>query len=175
MAVHNQPQWLLSRYLKQPTPEHRNAVVAANLPPWKVARRESERSGHSFEDLAQEGVSGLIKAIERFNPNRGNTLSTAAVPWIRGAMRHYLRDRCRAVGGARSVIELLQRGAALQRRRERQGLEVLDDRGMADALGCSLQRWQNGITSRPAPKSASSWRKAQTLAVQREWANEPIR
>ena len=143
MAVHNQPQWLLSRYLKQPTPEHRNAVVAANLPlVWKVARRESERSGHSFEDLAQEGVSGLIKAIERFDPNLGNTLSTAAVPWIRGAMRHYLRDRCRAVGGARSVIELLQRGAALQRRRELQGLEVLDDRGMADALGCSLQRWQ---------------------------------
>ena len=86
MAVHNQPQWLLSRYLKQPTPEHRNAVVAANLPlVWKVARRESERSGHSFEDLAQEGVSGLIKAIEHFDPNRGNTLSTAAVPWIRGA------------------------------------------------------------------------------------------
>ena len=143
MAVHNQPQWLLSRYLKQPTPEHHNAVVAANLPlVWKVARRESERIGHSFEDLAQEGVSGLIKAIERFDPNRGNTLSTAAVPWIRGAMRHYLRDRCRAVGGARSVIELLQRGAALQRRRELKGLEVLDDRGMADALGCSLQRWQ---------------------------------
>ena len=52
MAVQDQQQWLLSRYLKDPTPEHRNAVVAANLPlVWKVARRESERSGHSFEDL----------------------------------------------------------------------------------------------------------------------------
>ena len=57
-------------------------------------------------------------------------------------MRHYLRDRCRAFGGARSVIELLQRGATLQRRRELQGLEILDDRATAEALGCSLQRWQ---------------------------------
>lgn len=143
MAVQDQQQWLLSRYLQEPNPEHRNAVVAANLPlVWKVARRESERSGHSFEDLVQEGVSGLIKAIERFDPSLGNTLSTAAVPWIRGAMRHYLRDRCRVVGGARSVIELLQRGATLQRRRELQGLEILDDRATAEALGCSLQRWQ---------------------------------
>ena len=110
MAVQDQQQWLLSRYLKEPNPEHRNAVVAANLPlVWKVARRESERSGHSFEDLVQEGVSGLIKAVECFDPSLGNTLSTAAVPWIRGAMRHYLRDRCRVIGGARSVIELLQR------------------------------------------------------------------
>ena len=85
MAVQDQQQWLLSRYLKEP-------LV------WKVARRESERSGHSFEDLVQEGVSCLIKAVERFDPSLGNTLSTAAVPWIRGAMRHYLRDRCRVVG-----------------------------------------------------------------------------
>ena len=90
MAVQDQQQWLLSRYLKEPNPEHRNAVVAANLPlVWKVARRESERSGHSFEDLVQEGVSGLIKAIERFDPSLGNTLSTAAVPWIRGAPTLY--------------------------------------------------------------------------------------
>ena len=90
MAVQDQQQCLLSRYLKDPTPEHRNAVVAANLPlVWKVARRESERSGHSFEDLVQEGVSGLIKAIERFDPSLGNTLSTAAVPWIRGAPTLY--------------------------------------------------------------------------------------
>ena len=86
MAVQDQQQWLLSRYLKDPNHAHRNAVVAANLPlVWKVARRESERSGHSFEDLAQEGVRGLIKAVERFDPSLGNTLSTAAVPWIRGA------------------------------------------------------------------------------------------
>ncbi len=31
-------------------------------------------------------------------------------------MRHYLQDRCRVCGEASSVIELLQRGAALQRR-----------------------------------------------------------
>ncbi|UPM50723.1 sigma-70 family RNA polymerase sigma factor [Synechococcus sp. A10-1-5-1] len=143
MATHEQQQWLLARYLKCRNNEHRNAVVAANLPlVWKVARRESERSGHSFEDLVQEGVSGLIKAVERFEPSRGNTLSTAAVPWIRGAMRHYLRDRCRVFSGARSVIELLQRGAALQRRRQLQGSSALDDSSLAQALGCSPQRWQ---------------------------------
>ena len=92
MAVQDQQQWLLSRYLKDP--EHRNAVVAANLPlVWKVARRESERSGHSFEDLVQEGVSGLIKAIERFDPSLGNTLSTACLLYTSPSPRDRQKSR----------------------------------------------------------------------------------
>ena len=81
MAFQDQQQWLLSRYLKNPNPEHRNAVVAANLPlVWKVARRESERSGHSFEDLVQEGVSGLIKACLLYTSPSPRDLSTSRMP-----------------------------------------------------------------------------------------------
>lgn len=40
--------------------------------------------GLDFDDLVQEGVIGLIKAIARFDPERGNGLMTYAQHWIRG-------------------------------------------------------------------------------------------
>jgi RNA polymerase primary sigma factor len=40
----------------------------------------------SFEDLMQEGMVGLIKAVDRFDPERGNCFSTYAIYWIRQAI-----------------------------------------------------------------------------------------
>ena len=51
----------------------------------KIASRYLNYLGntHSFEDLVSEGVLGLIKAIERFNPSLGYKFSTYATYWIR--------------------------------------------------------------------------------------------
>lgn len=133
----------LQAYLEHPCLKSRNAVVHANLPlVWQVARRESLRSGASFEDLAQVGAIGLIKAVERFDPGRGTTLSTAAVPWIRGAIRHHLRDHGQPLSGSRSLIELRQRAQQLQGRRQREGLAPLAEPALLEALGCSMERWR---------------------------------
>jgi RNA polymerase sigma-B factor len=134
---------LLEAYLEQPSLKRRNAVVHANLPlVWQVARRESLRTGACFDDLVQVGAIGLIKAVERFDPRMGNTLSTAAVPWIRGAIRHYLRDQGRPLSGSRSLVELLQRARQLQDGRGRQGLSPLGEPELLTALGCSAVRWR---------------------------------
>jgi RNA polymerase sigma factor (sigma-70 family) len=133
----------LEAYLQHPCLKTRNALVQVNLPlVWQVARRESLRSGASFEDLAQVGAIGLIKAVERFDPTRGNTLSTAAVPWIRGAIRHHLRDHGHALSGSRSLIELWQRARQLQNQQQRQGLEPLAEPALLKVLGCSAERWR---------------------------------
>ncbi len=50
-----------------------------------VARKYKVRS-LSFEDLIQEGLVGLIKAVDRFDPERGNCFSTYAVFWIKQAI-----------------------------------------------------------------------------------------
>lgn len=136
----------LEAYLQHRCLKTRNALVHANLPlVWQVARRESHRSGASFEDLAQVGAIGLIKAVERFDPQRGTTLSTAAVPWIRGAIRHHLRDQVRPLSGSRSLIELWQRARQLQSQRQRQGLEPLGEAALLKALGCSDARWRQAM------------------------------
>jgi RNA polymerase sigma factor (sigma-70 family) len=81
---------LLAAYGRCRSTANRNAVVHANLPlVWRLAREESRRSGHPFEDLVQVGCLGLIRAVERYEARHGTTLSTAACPWIRGAISIY--------------------------------------------------------------------------------------
>jgi len=147
---------LMAAYQHCRSTTNRNALIHANLPlVWRVARQESQRSGHSFEDLSQEGCLGLIKAVERFDPGRGHSLSTAAVPWIRGAIRHYLRDRSHPISGSHHLLDLHRRGQALQHERQQQGLEPLPEAALAAALGCSLERWQLALARRRSLQLAS--------------------
>lgn len=50
-----------------------------------------------IEDLFSEGFSGVFKAIERFDPKRGNTFSTYATWWIDHAMERYLNNKVRTI------------------------------------------------------------------------------
>jgi RNA polymerase sigma-B factor len=147
---------LMAAYQQCRSTANRNALIHANLPlVWRVARQESQRSGHSFDDLSQEGCFGLIKAVERFDPGRGHSLSTAAVPWIRGAIRHYLRDRSHPVSGSHHLLDLYRHGQNLQQQRQQQGLEPLTAEALAATLGISLERWQLALARRRSLQLAS--------------------
>ena len=58
-----------------------------------VALRLARAYGEDFEDLMQIGYIGLLKAAERFEPERGLKFSTYAVPMIAGEIRSQLRDQ----------------------------------------------------------------------------------
>jgi len=62
----------------------------------KVARRY-RGSSLDFEDLIQEGNLGLIRAVERFDPERGLRFSTYAVWWIRQAIQRAIEERGRLI------------------------------------------------------------------------------
>lgn len=57
----------------------------------KIARKYLG-SGEPIEDLIQEGYLGLIKAVDRFDPEQGVQFNTYATHTIAGEIRHYLRD-----------------------------------------------------------------------------------
>ncbi len=71
----------------------RNRMVEANVAlVAHLARRLRPPDAHvPHADLVQEGVLGLMQAIERFDPDRGHRFSTYATWWIRGAILAALR------------------------------------------------------------------------------------
>lgn len=64
-----------------------NLVLVAFL-----ARSVRRNTVDSIADLEQVGSVGLIKAVDRFDPDRGVEFSTYATPLILGEIQHYLRD-----------------------------------------------------------------------------------
>lgn len=75
----------------------RNRFVAANLGLVIVLARRYERRHLGLADLIQEGNTGLIKAVDRFDPDRGFRFSTYAVWWIRHAIGRALSDKSREI------------------------------------------------------------------------------
>jgi RNA polymerase sporulation-specific sigma factor len=73
----------------------------------RMAFRESEE-----EDYFQVGMIGLLKAAQRFNPDRGVKFVTFALSWIEGEMRLYRRETQTAFKMSRSLIEQSRRLAS---------------------------------------------------------------
>lgn len=72
-----------------------------------LARRFQNR-GEPLEDVVQVGFLGLIKAIDRFDPELGNEFTTFATPTILGEIKRYFRDKGWAIRFPRRLQELYQ-------------------------------------------------------------------
>ena len=116
----------------------RNALVEHNLALVRmVAQRQSQRTGQPFDELVSAGCLGLIRAVEAFDLRQTCNLSSYAVPYIRGAMLHDVRDHGQPLHTPRRLRELQQRARRLQEQRRGQGLAPLAAAELASELGCS--------------------------------------
>ncbi|WP_435971613.1 SigB/SigF/SigG family RNA polymerase sigma factor [Streptomyces sp. Qhu_M48] len=84
----------------------RNTLVELNLSLVKYAATRFRRSSESWEDIVQVGTVGLIKAINRFDPDRGNEFMSFALPTVLGEIRRHLRDTSWSVHVPRRLQEL---------------------------------------------------------------------
>ncbi|WP_406055488.1 SigB/SigF/SigG family RNA polymerase sigma factor [Streptomyces sp. NBC_01077] len=97
------------RSLEEGTADHsyvRNTLVELNLSLVKYAATRFRRSSDSWEDIVQVGTVGLIKAINRFDPDRGNEFMSFALPTVLGEIRRHLRDTSWSVHVPRRLQEL---------------------------------------------------------------------
>jgi RNA polymerase sigma-B factor len=75
----------------------REQLIERHLPLVRALARRFAGRGEQIEDLVQVGSIGLINAVDRFDPARGDDLVAYAVPTIVGEIRRYLRDRASPV------------------------------------------------------------------------------
>ncbi len=84
----------------------REQLVARFLPLARQLARRYQRASEPLDDLLQVASMGLIKAIDRFDPDREIAFSSYAVPTILGEIKRHFRDRTWAVRVPRDLQEL---------------------------------------------------------------------
>lgn len=130
---------LLRRYAEDRSPAVREELVERLMP---LARRLATRyagGAEPFDDLVQVASEALVKAIDRFEPERGTAFSTFAVPTILGELKRHFRDRGWSVHVPRDVQErILKVEAALAELPARLGRgPTVDD--LAERLGLGVE------------------------------------
>src|SRR5262245_66418126 len=77
----------------------REEIIRASLPLARRAARRFRGRGEPAEDLNQVATVGLIKAVDRFDSDRGTPFTGFAMPTILGELKRYFRDRTWSVRG----------------------------------------------------------------------------
>jgi RNA polymerase sigma-B factor len=97
------------RMLKDGSPEYaelRNKLVRMHLPLVEHLARRFRNRGEPLDDLTQVATIGLIKSVDRFDPERGVEFSTYATPTVVGEIKRHFRDKGWAVRVPRRLQEL---------------------------------------------------------------------
>ena len=133
-------QRLFSHYRRTGDPAARAQLVERFLPLARSLARRYQHGAEPLDDLMQVASLGLLKAIDRYDPERGIAFSSYAVPTIAGELKRHFRDH----GWAMRVPRELQE-RALRVEREQQRLAVDLGRSptaaeVAAALGVEVEQ-----------------------------------
>jgi RNA polymerase sigma-B factor len=105
---------LLARYHESGDLEARDELVVRFMPLARQLAARYRHAGEPLEDLVQVACVGLIKAVDRFDPERGSGFTRYAVPTMLGELKRHFRDRGWSVHVSRATQELvLKVGEAL--------------------------------------------------------------
>ena len=87
-------------------PRMRDALIERYIPLAESLARRYQHSGQALDDLTQVASIGLVKAVDRFDPERGVNFESYAIPTILGELKRYHRDQGWSVRMPRRLQEL---------------------------------------------------------------------
>jgi len=163
---------LFRRLLTEADGRAREQLVKRFLPLARQLARRYQRADEPLEDLVQVASLGLLKAIDRFDPDRGVVFSSYAVPTILGEVKRHFRDRTWSVRVPRDLQELALRvdrtatSLALDLRRSPSVSEIAGATGSTDeqVLEALEAAGAYRATSLDAPRGGKGDEPDETLA-----------
>ena len=139
---------LLESYARTPSPGLMEQLVEGYLPLSHAIARRFMGHGVELDDLQQVAAMALMKAIERFEPERGLKFTTFAAPTITGEVRNYIRDKGSAMRMSRDVRSQLYRMQQVQDRLTQQLQREPSLREVADAMNVTYDELLSWLDQR---------------------------
>ena len=167
---------LLARYHESGDLEARDELVVRFMPLARQLAARYRHAGEPLEDLVQVACVGLIKAVDRYDPERGSGFTRYAVPTMLGEIKRHFRDRGWSVHVSRATQELvLKVGEALGALPAKLGRSPTP-RDVAAAVGASVEEVLEAMEAatayeavsldapRPGSGEEESWTLAESLS-----------
>ena len=128
----------LSNRAKQGDQRARQRLIEKNLRLVVSVAKKYRGYGLPFEDLIQEGNIGLMKAVEKFDPDRGFRFSTYATWWIRQAVQRAVADKGRTIRVPVHMTEKIRKMARTYNELSAEFEREPTDEEVAERLGWTI-------------------------------------
>ena len=150
-----EPRELFLRWQRDEDQAARDQLVELFLPLARKLARRYAGAHEPFEDLFQVASYGLLKAVDRFDPDRGIAFSSFAVPTIVGELKRHFRDLGWSVHVPRGAQELALKVQRVQDKLTTSGGRSPTVHELAQYMELSIEQVLEGLEAAAAHHAAS--------------------